>query len=40
MTATMAPFRELLQPQTFEWNNTHAAAFAKSKLVITEEIQM
>lgn len=40
MTATMAPFRELLQPsKTFEWNDTHAATFAKLKLVITEEIQ-
>ena len=40
MTATMAPFRELLQPsKTFEWNDTHAAAFAKSKLVIADEIQ-
>ena len=40
MTATMAPFRELLQPsKTFEWNDTHVAAFTKSKLVITDEIQ-
>lgn len=40
MTAAMAPFRELLKPtRPFEWNDTHKAAFAQSKLQIAKEIQ-
>ena len=40
MTATMAPFRELLQPsRQFEWTTAHAEAFAHSKRVIAQEIQ-